>query len=59
MLVAVAVAGGIVTLLVMLLRILPWPTALRKRLAVLQRDEGIPYGVAIGAGVVLIGFAAR
>ncbi len=59
MLVAVAIAGGIEALLVMLLRALPWPTSLRDRLLVLRRDEEIPYGVAIGAGVVLVGFAAR
>lgn len=59
MLVAVAIAGGLETLLVMLLRALPWPHSLRNRLAVLQRNEGIPYGVAIGAGVVLIGLAIR
>ena len=59
MLVAVAIAGGLEALLVMLLRALPWPPSLRNRLPVLRRDEGIPYGVAIGAGVVLIGFTAR
>lgn len=59
MLVAVAIIGGIETLLVMLLRALPWPLSLRKRIAALQRDEGIPYGVAIGAGVALIGTAVR
>lgn len=59
MLVAVAIAGGIETLTVMLLRVLPWPPSLRKGLAVLQRGEGIPYGVAIAAGVALIGFAVR
>lgn len=59
MLVAVAIIGGMETLLVMLLRALPWHSSLRKRLAVLQRDEGIPYGVAIGAGVALIGAAVR
>ena len=59
MLVAVAIAGGLETLLVMLLRVLPWPHSLRNRIAALQRNEGIPYGVAIGAGVVLIGLTIR
>jgi prepilin peptidase CpaA len=59
MLVAVAIAGGLETLLVMLLRALPWPQSARNRLAILRRDEGIAYGVAIAAGVALIGFAAR
>ena len=59
MLVAVAIAGGLETLIVMLLRVLPWPNSLRKGLAVLRRDEGIPYGVAIGLAVALIGISLR
>ena len=59
MLVAVAIVGGIETLLVMLLRIFPWPERLRARLAVLRKDEAIPYGVAIAAGMAIIGFAIR
>ena len=59
MLVAVAMAGGLETLLVMLLRALPWSQSWRDRLKVLCREEGIPYGVAIGAGVALVGLAFR
>jgi prepilin peptidase CpaA len=59
MLVAAAIAGGLETLIVMIVRALPWPSSIRKRLAVLQRGEGIPYGVAIGAGVVLVGLTIR
>lgn len=59
MLVAVAIAGGLETLLVMLLRALPWPPSLRNRFLVLKRGEDIPYGVAIAAGVALIGLAVR
>ena len=59
MLVAVAIAGGLETLLIMVLRSLPWPSALRNRLLVLKREEEIPYGVAICVGVALIGLAAR
>ena len=59
MLVVVAIVGGLETLLVMLLRALPWPTFIRNRLAVLRRNEGIPYGVAIGLGAVLIGISVR
>ena len=54
MLVAVAILGGLETLIVMLLRLLPWPSGIRHRVAALRRDEGIPYGVAIAAGVILI-----
>jgi prepilin peptidase CpaA len=59
MLVAVAIAGGLETLLIMLLRALPWPSSTRRRLPVLRREEDIPYGLAIVAGVALIGLAAR
>ena len=59
MLVAVALAGGLETLIVMTLRSMPWPPALRRRLAVLRRDEAIPYGVAIAVGVTLVGLVAR
>jgi prepilin peptidase CpaA len=59
MLVAVAIAGGLETLIVMLLRALPWSPSLRNRLAVLRRNDGIPYGVAIGLGVALIGISSR
>lgn len=59
MLVVVAIVGGLETLIVMLLRALPWPIRLRNRLAVLRRNDGIPYGVAIGLGVALIGISVR
>ena len=58
MLVAVAIAGGLETLLIMALRMLPWPQSARNKIGFLQGDEGIPYGVAIGAGVALIGLGA-
>lgn len=54
MLVAVAIAGGLESLLVMLLRLLPWPEPLRRRIVWLQRGEALPYGVAIAAGIVWI-----
>lgn len=59
MLVAVAIAGGLEAILIMLLRIPPWPEAWREKLAVLRRHESIPYGVAIAAGVAFVGIAAR
>lgn len=59
MLVAVAVAGGIEALLIMILRILPWSQPARDGLPFLRGDEGIPYGVAIGAGIAVIGLLAR
>ena len=59
MLVAVAIAGGLETLAIMALRLAPWPAAARANIAALRRGEEIPYGVAIGAGVVLIGCWVR
>lgn len=59
MLVAVAIAGGIEALLIMILRMLPWSQPARNGLPFLRRDEGIPYGVAIGAGIAVIGLLAR
>lgn len=54
MLVAVAIFGGLEALVVMLLRLLPWPSRIRQNVRSLTRDEGIPYGVAIAAGVILV-----
>ena len=57
MLVAVAIAGGLEALAIMLLRMLPWPASLREKLAVLRRHEAMPYGLAIAAGVAFIWLA--
>lgn len=59
MLAAVAIAGGLEALLIMLLRSLAWPASLRERLAVLRRHEAIPYGVAIAAGVATMAYLLR
>jgi prepilin peptidase CpaA len=55
MLVAVSILGGIETLIVLLVRQLPWPIAARS-LAVLRRGEAIPYGVAIAAGMAVMAY---
>lgn len=54
MLLAVAIAGGLVSLIVMALRSLPLPSGLRQHIDWLRRDEGVPYGVAIAAGVAFM-----
>ena len=59
MLVAVAIAGGLESLAVMLLRLIPWSDRLRHRLAWLRKDEALPYGVAIAAGMLWWGLAIR
>ncbi|MFL6747122.1 MAG: prepilin peptidase [Sphingomicrobium sp.] len=59
MLVAVAIAGGLEAIAVMLLRLISWPRAWRGKVAVLRRGEDMPYGVAIAAGVLFMGLATR
>ena len=51
MLAAVAVAGGVVALLALLLRLFRFSDAARARIAMLQRGKGIPYGIAVALGV--------
>ena len=59
MLVAVAIAGGLESLAIMLLRLLPWTDTFRRRVPWLRKDEELPYGVAIAAGMVWIGLSVR
>jgi prepilin peptidase CpaA len=53
MLVAVAVAGGVLALLILLARMASWGEAARRRVVVLRPRAGIPYGVAIAAGALI------
>lgn len=59
MLVAVALAGGLESLMIMLLRLFPWSDAQRRRVAWLRKDEALPYGVAIAAGMLWVGLTVR
>lgn len=59
MLAAVAIAGGLEAVLIVMLRFLPWPESLRRRFAWLRKDEALPYGVAIAAGMLWIGLTIR
>ncbi len=59
MLVAVVIAGGLESLIIMLLRLLPWSDKLRKRVPWLCRNGELPYGVAIAAGMAWMGLAVR
>lgn len=59
LLVAIALAGGVETLLIILLRRLPWPDRLGGRVLLLRRREGIPYGIAIALGVASMAFWFR
>lgn len=46
-------AGGVLALLILLLRLFDWPDRIRARVAVLRRGSGIPYGVAIAVGTLI------
>ena len=59
MLVMVAIAGGAVTLLILLLRRLPWSDGAKASAVVLRRNGGIPYGIAIAMGVAATVMVAR
>ena len=53
LLLAVALSGGVLALLVIALRSLNWSDDLRQRAIVLQRRGGSPYGIAIAAGALI------
>lgn len=59
LLIAIALAGGVEALLIIVLRRLPWPDGLRSKLLLLKRGGPIPYGIAIALGVVLMGWWLR
>ena len=59
LLVAIAIAGGIETLIIMGLRRLRWPDRTRQQVLLLRRGEGIPYGIAIALGVALMAYWLR
>lgn len=53
LLLAVALAGGVLALLVLVVRSLGWSEEIRRRVVVLRPGGGIPYGVAIAAGALI------
>lgn len=52
MLVAVAILGGVLAIIILALRMAPWSVGARARVATLRPKGGIPYGVAIAAGAL-------
>ena len=46
-------AGGLLALFVLVLRMFSWPEKIRDRVAVLRPGSGIPYGIAIAAGSLI------
>jgi prepilin peptidase CpaA len=53
MLLAVALSGGLLALLIIAVRLLPWSEGAKRRIVVLRPKGGIPYGVAIAAGALI------
>jgi len=53
MLICVAIAGGVLALLVLAVRSLNWSEKKRRRVVLLRPGGGIPYGVAIAAGPLI------
>lgn len=48
-----ALAGGVLAVLIIVARTLPWPESVRSRVRVLQPKAGIPYGIAIAVGAII------
>jgi prepilin peptidase CpaA len=53
LLLAVAIAGGVLAIIIIVLRFIGWPETWRARVKVLQPRAGIPYGIAIAGGAAL------
>ena len=53
MLIAVALAGGVLALTVLVLRAISWGEQARQRVVLLRPKGGIPYGIAIAAGALI------
>ena len=53
LLLAVCLAGGVLALLIIVLRTFRWSDEARRRVVLLRPGGGIPYGVAIAAGALI------
>ena len=53
MLVDVAIAGGVLALVVLALRAIGWSQKIRDRVVLLRPKGGIPYGIAIAVGALI------
>ena len=56
---AIAIAGGIEALLIIIVRRLPWSDGARCKALLLTSRGPIPYGIAIALGVALMGWWLR
>ena len=52
LLLAVAIAGGLLSIVIIALRTIGWSDGIRQRVIVLRAKAGIPYGIAIAVGAV-------
>ena len=59
MIASVFIAGGLLALLLLAVRMMKWSDATRERVVVLKRRGGIPYGIAIAGGATLALSLAR
>ena len=59
LLLAVVIAGGILALVMVSLRMVRWSEKARERVIVLQPRKGIPYAIAIAAGALMTIVAQR
>jgi prepilin peptidase CpaA len=59
LLLAVVIAGGILALVMVTLRMVRWSEKARERIIVLQPRKGIPYAIAIAAGALMTIVAQR
>ena len=53
LLLSVAIAGGVLALFIITIRLFGWSENMQQRAVILRRKGGIPYGVAIAAGALL------
>ena len=53
MILAVVLAGGLLALVVLILRAFGWSEEMRRRVVLLRPRGGIPFGVAIAAGALI------
>lgn len=51
MIVAVALAGGVLTIAILLIRLLPWSERAKAKVVIIRPRGGIPYGIAIAMGI--------
>jgi len=59
MLMWVLIAGGLLAMLILVVRLFGWSDTARDRIHLLKKGGGIPYGVAIAAGTLLAGSVMR